>query len=394
MKRICAVTGSRAEYGLLRPLLFRLNSLPDAVLVLAVTGSHLMAEFGNTIKEIEQDHLAVDIRIPIQGDTDTKAGMAKATGCLLENFAEYFANSRPDILIVLGDRYETFAAAAAAAIEGVPVAHIHGGETTEGAVDEFLRHSITKMSLLHFAASEVYRKRIIQLGESPDRVFNVGALGVENCLTAPLLSRKELAEAIHFDIAEKPYCVITLHPVTMENEREMEKQIEALIAAMDQLGHYQYIVTKSNADAGGMTINRIWDREALKHKNWHVTASLGQQRYLSALRYADMVIGNSSSGLLEAPAMGVATVNIGDRQRGRIAPESVITCKPEKMEIIQAMKKVVLPEFKSILKDMVNPFGDGHTSEYIEKILLDFLRGKLLLDRKKRFYDVSIEVTL
>ena len=383
--QVCVVSGTRADYGLLRPLLIRLRDCPEIELTIAATGSHLSAAFGGTGVELTRDGFAYD-SVPFPLDDDSKAGMARATGAALSAFADYFSAHRPDLLVVLGDRYEIFAVSAAAAMLGIPIAHLHGGETTEGAVDEFLRHSITKMSYLHFVSCEAYRRRVIQLGEAPERVFNVGALSTENCLRTPLLSVEELSESLQFDLTAGPYSVVTFHPVTLE-DNTAERQLHELIAAMDAFPAMSYIVTLANADAGGRAINAIWQAEGASRKNWLVVPSLGMRRYLSALKGAEMMLGNSSSGITEAPAMHIPTVNIGDRQKGRMRAESVIDCPPERAAITATMKTAMTPEFKAIAANTESPFGDGRTSEKILSELLRFLRSAPH-NTKKTFYDL------
>lgn len=387
---VCAVTGSRAEFGLLKPLLAKLETDARIDFRLAVTGSHLSRDFGNTQCEIVKSRLPVDKRIPIPLKGDSKLDMAKAAGEALAQFAEYFAELRPDLLVVLGDRYEIFAAATAAAILGIPIAHLYGGESTEGAEDEFFRHSITKMSALHFVSCETYRRRVIQLGEAPDRVFNVGSLGVENIRNTPLMTLKELEDSLEFSLAGAPFSVVTFHPVTMEDDTEKE-QLRELICAMDRFPEMRYLVTLANADAGGRAINALWRRAAPRRENWLVVPSLGMRRYLSALKYSEMIIGNSSSGVLEGPAMHIPTVNIGDRQKGRIMAQSVICCPPERDGIQTAMRKAMSAPFKACVKNMDCLFGEGRTSEKIVSVMLDYLA---LPDRsgKKPFYDVEFEV--
>lgn len=383
---VCVITGSRAEYGLLRPLLEKLAADEAFNLQLVVTGSHLSSAFGNTQDEITQDGFAVNARIPVPLEGDSKTDMVAATGAAMALFGNYFADHMPALLIVLGDRFEIFAAAAAAAMLSVPIAHIHGGETTEGAVDEFLRHSITKMSLYHFTACETYRHRVIQLGEAPDRVFNVGALGVENALHMPLLSREALCESLGFDIIGRPYAIVTYHPVTLENNTAQE-QVRKLIRAMEAYPSMAFLITKANADAGGRLVNQIWDAEAKTHSNWLVTASLGAQRYLSALKYAQMMLGNSSSGIIESPAMHIPTVNIGDRQKGRMMAKSVICCDIAAENVIQAIDKALSSEYKALVSETVCPFGDGKTSDKMMRILRSVLQKEHNL--KKPFYDLA-----
>lgn len=384
-QRVCVVTGTRAEFGLLEPLIKKLNNDDEIDLQLAVTGSHLSDEFGNTQEEIEKAGFGIATRIKVDLSGDTKADMAVATGRILSAFAEYFAIDKPDLVVVLGDRYEIFAATSAAALQGVPVAHIHGGETTEGAVDEFLRHSISKMSSLHFAACEEYRKRIIQLGESPDRVFNVGSLGVENTLNLQEMPLSELSDDVGVNL-NKGYVLVTLHPATQENDTA-ETQVNELIAAMNHFPELSFIITKANADAGGRTINNAWEKEAIKHNNWVVVSSLGSKRYLSALKNSKMIIGNSSSGIIEAPAVHVPTVNVGDRQKGRIMADSVICCDICEQAVVNAMLTALSDEFINKVENVVSPFGSGRTSDKIFEVIKDtFKNGQI--DTKKKFYDL------
>ena len=385
--QVCVVSGTRADYGLLRPLLIRLRDCPEIELTIAATGSHLSAAFGGTVDELTRDGFAYD-SVPFPLDDDSKAGMARATGAALSAFADYFSARRPDLLVVLGDRYEIFAAAIAAHFSGIPIAHISGGDVTEGAVDDAIRHSVTKMSTLHFPGCEQSRRRIIQMGESPERVFNVGEPGVENCLNTPLLSVEELAESLQFDLTAGPYSVVTFHPVTLE-DNTAERQLHELIAAMDVFPAMSYIVTLANADAGGRAINAIWQAEGVSRKNWLVVPSLGMRRYLSALKGAEMALGNSSSGIVEAPAMHIPTVNIGDRQKGRMRAESVIDCPPEREAVTAAMKKAMTPEFKAVAANTDSPFGDGRTSKKILSELLRFLRSAPH-NTKKTFYDLPV----
>lgn len=384
---VCAVTGSRAEFGILLPLLQRLHNCSEIELQLVVTGSHLSAAYGHTIDEIRRTGLPVSAQIPLPlGEGDDKASMAKTTGAAMSAFADYFSAHRPELVLVLGDRYEIFAVSAAAALLGIPIAHLHGGETTEGAVDEFLRHSITKMSYLHFVSCESYRRRVIQLGEDPERVFNVGALSIENVLHTPLMPPEELDDSLGFPLHNAPYAVVTFHPVTMEDQTAAE-QVAELVEAMDAFPEMNFLITKANADAGGMEINVLWEQAAEQRPRWHVTASLGMRRYLSALKGAEMMLGNSSSGVTEAPAMHIPTVNIGDRQKGRLMPESVLNCPPEREAIRGAMARAMTPECKAVAARTVSPFGDGHTSEKIMAEMLRFLRGGPQ-DLKKTFFDL------
>ncbi len=385
--QICVITGTRAEYGLLRELLFKLRKDRRIDLGFVVTGSHLSDTFGKTEDEIIGDGFKDYIKVPIPMDDDSKEGMAYSAGVALQKFAELFKNYKPDLLIVLGDRFEIFAAVSAAHLIGISVAHISGGDVTEGAVDDAIRHCLTKMSYLHFPGCEQSAKRIIQMGEQPDRVFNVGELGVENCLNMKILSRKELSKSIGFDKVLDNYCVVTFHPVTMEADTA-ESQVYELIGAMDAQQSMSYIITMANADAGGRAINDIWIKEGKKRSNWLIATSLGVLRYLSAVKYARLVIGNSSSGVIEAPSMGTPTINIGDRQKGRVMAESVICCEPDKSCIADAMKKALTYDFQEKAKHIKSPFGNGTTSKLIVDIIIDYLKNKSQTN-EKRFYDIN-----
>lgn len=389
---VCVATGTRAEYGLLKELLFRLKNNAEVDLELLVTGSHLSGAFGNTQQEIIDDGFDQYTAIPIPTEDDTKSGMAKATGAALYKFAEHFERNAPDLVVVLGDRYEILSVVIAARIQGIPVAHISGGDVTEGAIDDSIRHSITKMSQIHFPGCEQSRLRIIQMGEQPDTVFNAGEPGVENCLKAELLGREELAADIAFDGILHDYAVVTFHPVTMENHTGV-KQVRELIRAMDSFPDMNYVVTMANADAGGRSINEVWTEEGKRRGNWLVVPSLGARRYLSAVKYSKMVIGNSSSGLIEAPSLGIPTVNIGDRQKGRMLAPSVVACSPKCSDIIESCKIALGEDFRMKLKEYRSPFGDGHTSELIERHIMEFLRtGQKTF--KKPFYDIPAEAVM
>lgn len=384
---VCAVTGSRAEYGILRPLLLKLNQEQEIQFELVVTGSHLSDQFGRTEVEIQSDGLEIFKRIPIPTEIKDKLDMVQATSEAMSKFGTYFSQHRPDLLIILGDRYEIFAAAFAAAVLGIPIAHLHGGERTEGAIDEFLRHSITKMATLHFTACEQYRQRVIQLGESPDRVFAYGALSNENAMQVPRMSLEELGESLNFPLMAKQFCVVTFHPVTMEEGTGAE-QMDALVRALEQFPSYRFLITKSNADSGGLEINQIWDEQGRKHSNWLVVSSLGMRRYLSALSYAAAVIGNSSSGIIEAPAMKLPTVNIGDRQKGRMMAESILSCDPDQEKITAAIYMALSSEMQAVAANVVNPFGGDHISDRMVETILSFLRTNRS-DSRKSFYDLK-----
>lgn len=381
MKKIAVVTATRAEYGILHPLIIRLLACEKWETQVVVTGTHLEPEFGDTYREIECDGVPIYRKIPIIEPGDDAYAVSRMMANALCGFGDYFKKEKPDFLIILGDRTEMLAIAAAAMNEQIPIAHLHGGELTQGAVDDCVRHALTKMSYLHFASAEEYRKRIIQMGEEPSRVFNVGALGVENILHEDLLSRQELKEAVDFP-ADREYAVVTFHPVTLEQETA-EWQVRELLAAMKERENLFFLITKANSDAGGRRINELLEAETGQYSNMKLVASLGMKKYLSALKYARFVLGNSSSGIIEAPAFQVPTVNIGDRQQGRIMAESIVNCQPERSSILSAIDQAMtMKEFC-----FENPYGDGHTSEKIVKILDKYLRSDHV-DLKKKFYDL------
>lgn len=382
--KICIVTGTRAEYGLLYWLMKEIEADKDLELQVIVTGMHLSSEFGLTFKEIEQE-FKIDKKIEMLLSSDTHIGICKSMGLAQISFAEAYGELKPDLVVVLGDRYEIFSAVSSAMISNIPIAHIHGGETTEGLIDESIRHSITKMSQLHFTSIEEYRKRVVQLGEDPSRVFTVGGLGIENIKRLKLLSREEFEKSIDFNLNKKNI-LVTFHPVTLE-KATAKKQFQELLFAIDELEETNIIFTKANSDTDGRVINQMIDEYVSKNSEKAVCfTSLGQLRYLSALQYIDAVVGNSSSGLLEAPSFKIGTINIGDRQKGRISSESVINCKETKEEINKAFKQLYSKEFKKLLEKVQNPYGVGCSSQKIVKILKSIKYDNLL---KKSFYDIG-----
>lgn len=384
MKTIAVLTATRAEYGLLRPFI---KALSDQGLKaqLLVTGMHLSESFGLTVREIEADGAEVAAKIPILVDSDTPAGVSKTMALAMLGFSDYFAANRPDALLVLGDRYETLAVCCTALNERIPIIHLYGGETTEGAIDEAVRHAITKMSHLHLTSTDEYRRRVIQLGEHPDRVFNVGAIGIENALNLNLLSVDELGDSLGISL-QKPYAVMTYHPVTLD-DKELLADLNELLDVVASHPDITFLSTKANADAGGRAINIRLAEFAVDHPNLLLFDSLGSLRYLSAIANASFVIGNSSSGLLEAPAFLTPTINIGDRQRGRIKPESVIDCGEDATSIENALRTAMSSEFREQLIGMDNPYGDGHTSRKAARLIGDFLGGEI--DLKKSFFDLE-----
>lgn len=384
--KICVVSGTRAEYGLLRNLIRRISKKNEFKLQLVITGSHLSAEHGMTIDEVKTDGFPIDKCINILTGDDTNTGMAKAVSLGIEKFANYFLNANPDIIIVLGDRYEIFAVVSAAAIMKIPVAHIHGGETSQGAIDEYFRHAITKMSVLHFVAAKEYAQRVIRMGEQPNTVHNVGSLGVENISAMPLLSRNELQDKIKFPL-EKPYALVTYHPETL-SDRLVEKDISSLIKALEIWIHKDnnVIITKANADAGGQIINAAIDDFSKENTAVFACESLGTTQYLSAMKHCRMVIGNSSSGIVEAPSFHIPTINIGDRQKGRLMADSIINCEPEFDSIIKAIRRADADDFRSKLTKTVNPYGDGETSQKIVEIIKERFASESI-SIVKTFYD-------
>ena len=386
-RKICVATGTRAEYGLLYWLMKEIEAYKDLELQIIATGMHLSPEFGLTYKEIEKD-FKIDKKIEMLLSSDTPIGISKSMGLAQISFAEAYDELKPDIVVVLGDRYEIFSAVSVAMIARIPIAHLHGGETTEGAFDESIRHSITKMSHLHFTATEEYRKRVIQLGEDPKRVFNVGGMGIENIKRLQLLSKEDFEKSIGFRLNQKNI-LVTFHPVTLEKSTAKD-QFKELLEAIDELSETNIIFTKANSDTDGRIINQMIDEYVAKNSDKAVAfTSLGQLRYLSALQFMDAVVGNSSSGLAEAPTFKIGTINIGDRQKGRIKAKSVIDCQPNKQYIQRAFEKLYSNEFQESLKRVKNPYGDGMASKKIVDVLKNVEFSGIL---KKSFYDIEVKV--
>ena len=387
-KTIGILTATRAEYGLLKPVIEKLIVLDTIDVKVIVTGSHLSPEFGMTVNEIKADKIPVSASIPILLSSDTPNAISKSMGIALISFADYFQNNNLDALIVLGDRYETLAVCIASFNARIPIIHLYGGETTEGAIDEAYRHSITKMSSLHFTSTNEYRNRVIQLGESPDRVYNVGAIGIENAQNISCMSRNELSKSLNFDL-QSTFAVVTFHPVTLEDDSSLE-QVNELLHAIDNFSHIRFIFTKANSDTHGRIINQKIEDYVKAHKNTIFLDSLGMQRYLSALRYASFAMGNSSSGLIEVPSFGIPSINIGDRQKGRLKALSVFDCLPISTSIIEAINIVTANEFKEKAKSAINPYGDGYTSNKIVKVIIENLFDNTL-NLKKKFYNIEIK---
>lgn len=388
MKKICVVTATRAEYGLLRLIIQHIMCNKELELCLVVTGSHLSKDYGYTVKEIENDGFPITEKIDILHSTETEVDICKIMGQANILFGEMYQRQKPDILVVLGDRYELLPICSSAMIFNIPIAHISGGEITEGVIDDSIRHCITKMSYLHFPGCEQYRKRIIQLGEEPCRVFNFGDIGVENVKKMEYLSRLELENFLGISL-NTPYASVTFHPVTLD-KNSAEKQMLSLIDALKKYPEINFIVTMANADLEGKKINDIIIKNSKLNNNIYCFSSLGIQKYLSLIRYSEFVIGNSSSGIVEAPCFGIPTINIGDRQKGRLRAQSIIDCKPDTISIQNSIDKAMSAEFKKVAKKAKNPYGDGDTSEEIVNTIKNFLIKKEIYIQKK-FYDIKGE---
>lgn len=383
MRKVCIVTGSRAEYGLLRGVIEGVQSHPGLQLQLVATGSHLSPEFGLTYREIEADGHHVDAKVEILLSADTATAVTKAMGLGLIGFGDTFTRLAPDIVVVLGDRFEILAAAAAAMTCRIPLAHLHGGESSEGAIDEAIRHSVTKMSQLHFVAAEPYRNRVIQLGEHPDRVFMVGGLGVDSIRRTRPLARAELEASLGFTL-RPTNLLVTFHPTTLEDDAA-GTQMQALLDELDQLPDTGLIITQPNADSGGRLLAQLVSRFASSRPNVSLHDSLGQLRYLSCLAHVDGVVGNSSSGLAEAPSFGIPTLNIGDRQAGRLRASSIIDCRGDRASIARGLQLLLDPDFRARARATRNPYGDGGASDRIVRVLAEQPLDNIL---KKKFFDL------
>jgi len=383
--KICIATGTRAEYGLLKPLIEKISADNEFTLQLLVTGAHLSPEFGLTYRQIEADGYEIDEKVEMLLSSDTAEGITKSMGLGMIGYADALKSLSPDLLVILGDRYEMLSVASTALIFRIPIAHIHGGELTEGAYDDAIRHAITKMSALHFASTEIYRQRIIQLGEQPERVFNVGAIGLDNFRSLQLLTKRELEEDLNIEFKKFNY-LIGFHPETLSNQ-SIEFQFNELIQAIDKENDSFFVFTKANADTGGRIINQLIDLYVKEYPNKAVLFdSLGTLRYLSMLAQVTALIGNSSSGIVEAPSAKTATINIGDRQKGRIMAESIINCCANENEISNAISIAKSDDFRIKVKGMLNPYGDGLASSRIVEVFKSISTDKLNL---KTFYDIQ-----
>ena len=389
MKTVCVITATRAEYGLLKNIIKLIEKDEELKLVLVATGTHLSKDFGYTVTEIREDKLPISAEIDILVEEEGGISASKTMAKAFYKFSDFFKNCKPDMLVVLGDRYELLPICACAMNEQIPISHISGGEITEGVIDDTIRHCVTKMSYLHFVSCEAYRKRVIQLGEEPRRVFNFGDVGVENICNMKLMSKSELEQEIGFCL-DNPYGVVTFHPVTLEKASAL-KQLEELLNALKATEDMNFIITKSNADTKGKEINDRIDEFVEENKNCKSYYSLGLLRYLSAVQYSEFVIGNSSSGIVEVPAFGIPTINIGDRQKGRLQANSILNCEPEKEDIIRQIKMARREEFKNNIKIDQNPYKGKDTSKLIIETIKRFLYIEKI-ELKKQFYDVKFEI--
>ena len=386
MKKIAIVTATRAEYGLFSPVIKALRKYErqDLRIELIVTGTHLSESYGMTIREIDD---RIDHQIPISVKSGSEIDISANQAETLVKFTDLFLKERYSAVLLLGDRYETLAIAIAAGNTRTPIFHLCGGDTTEGAIDEWIRHAITKISYLHFVTNEESRKRVIQLGENPDRVFNFGSTSIDNILHAADMSKEDALQSI--GLSDCRYALCTYHPVTMNNGG-VDRQIAEFLNAIRAFPELQFIITKSNADQGGARINALLDQAETEIANLHVFTSLGIRRYLSLMKYAEFVLGNSSSGIIETPAFRVPTVNIGTRQRGRLQSESIVNCGESCDEIISAIKTAMSDAHKEVCRGVVSPYGSGNAGILIAEKSVEIVTGTEI-DLKKKFYDIGGE---
>ncbi|MFN3782988.1 MAG: UDP-N-acetylglucosamine 2-epimerase [Spirosomataceae bacterium] len=384
-RKIGFFTGTRADYGLLFPLMKKMQSSSDWEISLLVSGMHLSPEFGYTVQQIEKDGFKVDYRVENLLSADTPLAQIKSTALGLMGYGDALSQMSPDFLVILGDRFEAFAAATAAYILHIPIVHLHGGETTQGATDEAFRHAITKMAYWHFTSTEEHKKRVVQLGESPDRVFNVGALGLDNIRSMSLHSKEQNAASLGIS-ATDDYLLVTYHPETL-SQTPAVAQLEILVEALLKASNHTLVCTLPNADAEGRSLIEAW--KTLQNKfpeRLILHTSLGQLRYLSAVKHAQAVVGNSSSGIIEVPSLGIPTVNVGYRQAGRLAASSVIHCPEMKVSaLIESMKLALSADFQEQARRVINGYGDGQTAEKICDHLSQFPTN---IDLRKTFFDV------
>ena len=382
-RKICVVTGTRADYGLIRWVMGGIRKSSVLELQVVATGMHLSPEFGLTYREIENDGFSIDSRVEMLLSSDSPAGITKSMGIGMIGFADAFSELKPDMLLLLGDRFEIFSAAAAAVPARIPIVHLHGGETTEGAIDEAFRHSLTKMSHLHFVATDEYRKRVIQLGEQPGQVFCVGGLGVDSIIRMKLLGKESLENDLDFKFGARNL-LVTFHPVTLE-DNSTERQMGELLSALADLKETNIVFTMSNSDTGGRVLFRMIEDFVSRHPQAKAFTSLGHLRYLSCVKQVDAVVGNSSSGLTEVPSFRKGTINIGERQKGRIKASSVIDCVPQKDAILKALKRLYSEKFLDMLKTVQNPYGEGGASDAIVSTIEKIETEQII---KKIFYNI------
>ena len=385
-RRICVVTGSRAEYGLLNRLIRMIADSPLTELKLVATNMHLSPLFGDTYKEIEADGFSIDKKVPILEDSapDTSEATLKAMSKAITGMSEAFSELKPDLVLILGDRYEILSAAIAAMIHRIPIAHIGGGNVTEGAYDDAIRHSISKMSHLHFVSTDIYRRRVIQLGEIPEHVFNVGSIGIENILRSPLMSEEELEKSLNFKV-NRSTLLVTYHPVTLSADN-VEKDIDAFLSVLDERKDLRMIFTMPNSDTGGHVIMARINQFVQEHSDRACAfKSLGYKRYLSTMKYAGAVVGNSSSGVVEAPSFHIPTLDIGDRQKGRIAADSVYHCAPDAESISAGLSYIFSNEFQEVVRRSKNPYEKPDIVKTIFDVISTYpLEGII----KKPFYNL------
>jgi GDP/UDP-N,N'-diacetylbacillosamine 2-epimerase (hydrolysing) len=385
--KICVVTGSRADYGLLYPLLKEIEGSNKFCLQLVVAGAHLSPQFGSTYKEIIKDGFKITARVPMLAAGDSEVAITRSVSSGLLKFADTFKSLKPKFVLLLGDRFEVLAAAIAAFLQRIPIVHLHGGELTEGLIDDAIRHNVTKMSFLHFVSMEAYRRRVIQLGESPDRVFTVGALGLDNIRTMPFSSRAELEKRLKMSFGSKSV-MVTFHPVTLNDKKMVIKDFKEILEALNNFKDLTVIFTRPNADMNNRPITEMINAYVHEHpKSSYCFTSMGRTDYLSVLKIVDAVAGNSSSGIIEFPSFGKPTVDIGDRQRGRVKAKTVISCQSDSQEITRALKKALSDGFRQECRKFKNPYGDGHAAKRILKILTKY--SDKTVDIKKRFYDLG-----
>jgi len=383
MRKILVVTGTRSEYGLLHNTMQEIKNSKELELLLIVTGNHLVSSFGNTVEEIRKDEFKIDDEIDMIINSDKKSALIKSMGIEMIQMAQSFDRLKPDILLILGDRYETFVAATCAMMMNVPIAHMNGGESTEGAIDEQIRHAITKMAHIHFPGAEYYKERIIKMGEEAWRVFNVGQAGVENIKRLELYSKEEIEKQLNIEFNKKIF-LITYHPVTLESEN-VEMQIDSLLNALKDFDA-KFVFTYPNADFGSKTVIDKINTFVERNKDAYVFSSLGQRRYLSLLNYADIMVGNSSSGIIESSTFKLPVVNIGNRQKGRLRSNNIIDTGYSKKEIVAGINKALFDEkFKSRLNDIENIYGDGTTSLQVIQVLKTIDIGKKLLEKNEKY---------